>query len=142
MTTTRASARLAREPLLVIDRAARAGYPREACGVLLGTRGVDASVVSFATVARNLEAEHAHDHYELDPADLYKAEELARAAGLEVLGVWHTHPDHPAVPSDLDRERAWPGWSYLIVPVDSGIPGGVRSWTLVEGRFVEEDVLA
>ena len=142
MSTPRASVRLAREPRLVIDRAARAGYPREACGVLLGTRHVDTPVVSFATVARNLDDEQAHDHYELDPADLYRAEELARAAGLEVLGVWHTHPDHSAVPSELDRERAWPGWSYLIVPVDSGTPGGVRSWTLVEDRFIEEQVIA
>ena len=65
-----------------------------------------------------------------------------RLRGMELVGIYHTHPEHPAVPSDFDRDAAWPEWSYVILSVRSGEPAELRSWALVEegGRFEEEDV--
>jgi proteasome lid subunit RPN8/RPN11 len=119
-----------------LEHMAREGYPSETCGLLIGRD----NAVARAVPARNLVRERAGDRYELDPADHFAAEQEARAEGLEVIGVWHTHPDHPARPSETDRAAAWPGWSYLILAV---IPGGVtdiRSWRLAGEHFVEQAI--
>ena len=118
----------------------QARYPREACGLLIGRREGRRVRVRHAREARNLEAKRAHERYELDPADHLAAEDLARSLGLTVVGVWHSHPDHPPVPSENDRTRAWEGWSYLIVSVGAGAASELRSWRLAGARFVEEQV--
>ena len=93
--------------------------------------------------ARNLNVERAHDRYELDPRDQLAAERAARDSGREVIGVWHTHPDHPATPSETDRAAAWSGWSYLILSVVRGELAELRSWRLDEAtrRFLPETTL-
>ena len=123
-----------------IDRWVQGAYPHEACGLLIGTRrpsdgGSDAV---DAVHAGNLNEERPKDRYQLDPADHFAAEEQARAAGLEVVGVWHSHPDHPAQPSETDRSAAWEGWSYLILSVTSEGVTESRSWRLREEAFIEE----
>jgi len=123
-----------------IDSWVVAAYPHEACGLLIGTRRPDdgGSDVVDAFHARNLNEERPGDRYQLDPVDHFAAEGQARAAGLEVIGVWHSHPDHPAQPSETDRSAAWEGWSYLIMSVT---PEGVtetRSWRLRGEAFIEE----
>jgi proteasome lid subunit RPN8/RPN11 len=128
-----------------LESLVRAGYPHETCGLLLGTReGPDGarSRVERVEVARNLRIERAHDRYELDPADFLRIDEVARAAGLEVLGVWHSHPDHPARPSETDRAAAWEGWSYVIVSVAADGVRDLRSWRLEGEAFREEEVAA
>ena len=92
---------------------ARARYPDEACGLLIGRRCATRARVELVREARNVAAARARERYELDPVDHLAAEELARSLGLEVVGVWHSHPDHPALPSETDRERAWEG---VVVP--------------------------
>lgn len=119
---------------------ARAGYPREACGLLVGRGGQDRWQVAAVRQARNLNTERAHDRYELDPEDFLAADREARADGLEILGVWHTHPDHPAEPSETDRAAAWPGWSYVILEVGEGGVAALRSWRLAGAVFEEEEV--
>ena len=79
-------------------------------------------------------------HVEVDPRDHMAAEHEARALGLTVVGVWHSHPDHPAEPSETDRASAWEGWSYLIARVTAGGVEHIRSWRLAGERFVEEPV--
>ncbi len=123
-----------------IERWVLDAYPHEACGLLIGTRrpsdgGSDAV---DASRGRNLNQERPGDRYELDPAQHLAVEEKARASGLEVVGVWHSHPDHPAAPSETDRRAAWEGWSYLILSVAPEGVAGIRSWRLREGAFVEE----
>ena len=113
-----------------------AGYPSETCGLLIGRD----STVARAVPARNLNRERAGDRYELDPADHFAAEQEARAEGLEVIGVWHTHPDHPARPSETDRAAAWPGWSYLILAVIAGGVTDIRSWQLAGEHFTEQAI--
>ena len=92
------------------------------------------------TQARNLNTERAEDRYEMDPLDLLRADEMARARRLDIVGVWHTHPDHPARPSATDRAQAWDGWSYLILEVGAGGVQAMRSWRLEGAEFVEEAV--
>ena len=78
----------------------------------------------------------------LDPDDLISADLAAREAGLEVVGFWHTHPDHPAHPSETDREAAWDGYSYVILSVSGKRVEDLRSWRLNGEGFVEERVEA
>lgn len=121
-----------------IEHWAAGGYPLETCGLLLGSRGDgDARVLDVAS-ARNVNQSRARDRYELDPLDFLAADRAARSAGLDVVGVWHSHPDHPAEPSVTDRAQAWEGWSYLIASVSADGVRGLRSWRLNGGHFVEE----
>jgi proteasome lid subunit RPN8/RPN11 len=140
--------RLPRPLRAEIEEWARASHPLEACGLLLGSNVGALVVVTEVRGARNLNVERAHDRYDLDPLDLLAAENDARARALEVVGIWHSHPDHPAEPSETDRARAWHRWSYVIVSVSSEGAGEVRSFRLVHadgdaesgGRFVAEAI--
>ncbi|MCY2959579.1 MAG: M67 family metallopeptidase [Planctomycetota bacterium] len=116
----------------------RVRYPREACGLLIGLRAEKHIEVVQVREARNRDLEHAALRYLLDPVDHLAAEEDAAANGFEVVGIWHSHPDHPACPSELDREQAWAGWSYVILAVEHGRTSDLRSWRLVGERFEEE----
>lgn len=119
---------------------ARQGYPHETCGLLLGVRSGNQHLVSQVRRAHNLNVERAEDRYELDPDDFLSGDREARAAGLDIVGIWHSHPDHPARPSATDRDGAWPGWSYLIVSVGREGVGEIRSWRLNGGEFEEEEI--
>jgi len=123
-----------------IDGWTRAGYPEETCGLLIGRPHAGRAETARAILARNLNRERARDRYELDPADFLAADLAAREDRLEIVGVWHSHPDHPAEPSETDRLAAWEGWSYLIVEVTRSGVAAVRSWRLQSQRFVEEPI--
>lgn len=123
-----------------IESWARAGYPEETCGLLIGRANGTEVEVQDAVRARNLDVERARDRYELDPQDYLAADRRARGAGLEIVGVWHSHPEHPARPSPTDLERGWAGWSYVIVSVTRAGVQELRSWRLENGGFVEEEV--
>lgn len=113
------------------------GYPAEACGFLLGVEGEPRQVRQVRRGA-NLLADSTRDRYLIDPTDTLKAEKEAQESGMEVLGFYHSHPDHPAVPSSHDRERAWPWYSYLIVATTIDGVQAVRSWRLQEEGMVED----
>ena len=121
-----------------LEQRAAAAYPREACGLLVGRRGVSGEVLEV-TEGKNVEA--GADRYSLDPLHLLEVERGARARGLEVVGVWHSHPDHDAVPGALDRAGAQEGWSYLIVSVRAGAPSGARCWRATPAGLAEERLL-
>lgn len=121
-------------------------YPEECCGFLIGrfddgTDGNGASVVRVEPADNQREEERAR-RYTIAPEEVLHTMRAARAEGLDVVGYYHSHPDHPAEPSELDREHAWPGVSYLIVPVAAGRAGTARSWRLTDDRdgFTEEAV--
>lgn len=120
-------------------RWAQAGYPQETCGLLIGWVENGSIHVRRALQARNLAA-RAGVRFDLDPGDHVAAEREAHAHGLAIVGVWHSHPDHPAVPSESDRASAWERWSYLILSVNSGGLDGLRAWRLAQGVFREEEV--
>jgi proteasome lid subunit RPN8/RPN11 len=118
----------------------RQGYPEETCGLLLGRRSGAERVVVQVRQARNLNRERAQDRYELDPEDYLAADRDARAEGLDVVGIWHSHPDHPAKPSATDLASAWPGWSYLIVAIGRAGVRDIRCWGLNGDDFQEEEI--
>jgi proteasome lid subunit RPN8/RPN11 len=78
----------------------------------------------------------------INPETVLAAHKEARSLGLDIVGYYHSHPDHPAQPSDFDREHAWPGLSYLIVSVQGGKVAEARSWRLTDerDRYEEETV--
>ena len=117
---------------------AGAGYPHECCGLLLGRAGEGVVRVEEVVQARNANAERRRDRYEIDPEDFLRADARSRELGLDIVGVWHTHPDHAARPSETDRESAWPGWSYLILSVGAEGVRAMRCWRLDGSVFVEE----
>lgn len=123
----------------IIGRAAR-GYPHEVCGLLLGSAGEDGIRVERNHDARNLAEDRPSDRYTLDPRDFLAADTDARRAGLEIVGIWHTHPDHPARPSETDRSKAWPGYVYLILSVRREGVVDLTGWRLDGARFVEHPV--
>ena len=81
----------------------------------------------------------AHDRYWIDPADLLRIQKQARDQGLEIIGIYHSHPDHPAVPSECDRRLAWPVYSYLIASVCQGQVVAVQSWRLNDAQLFESE---
>lgn len=124
-----------------IERWAREGYPLETCGLMLGRLDNGLVKVEEVTCARNLNAERAHDRYDLDPQDFLDADGAARGRGWDIVGIWHSHPDHPARPSKTDREAAWRGWSYLILSVNRERVEELRSWHLEQEEFEEEAIV-
>jgi len=79
--------------------------------------------------------ETERNRFLIDPLDQLRVEKDARARGLEVLGYYHSHPDHPARPSIYDRKHAWPWYSYVIISVEQGVPKDLTSWVLAEDRW-------
>ncbi len=131
-------------------------YPGECCGLLLGkSNGVRKHVREIVPL-KNLRNDPARaqellpvddpgreterNRFLIDPLDQLRVEKEARSRGLEVLGYYHSHPDHPARPSNYDREHAWPWYSYLIVSVVRGIAEDSTCWVLAEdqGMFHSE----
>jgi proteasome lid subunit RPN8/RPN11 len=105
-------------------------YPEESCGVLLGMVSEDARVVQEAVPLANI-AETRRNRYRIAPVDLIRAEKAARLAGWEILGFYHSHPDHPAEPSATDLAEAhWLGCSYVITAVLSSGATETRSFRL------------
>lgn len=116
-------------------------YPDEGAGLLLGTIRSQGKVVTEILTLENARAASArHNRYLLTTEDYMHGENEAARRGLDVLGVFHSHPDHPNQPSDFDRDWAMPWFSYIITSVHAGQATASRSWRLAEdrSRFFEE----
>jgi proteasome lid subunit RPN8/RPN11 len=130
-------------------------YPYECCGALLGrdlglaenavsdkkSHGVSREVRSLFPLV-NRRDDSPRNRFSVTADDVRDAEKNAGAQGLEVIGWYHSHPDHPARPSDYDRDHAWPWYSYIIVSVHTGVPQDMTSWRLKDDRsgFLEENI--
>ena len=121
-----------------IRRHGRDSYPDECCGALVGRGGL----VTEALALPNAAVETARRRFTIGPHDYRAAERRAAEQGAELLGFYHSHPDHPARPSRYDLDHAWPAFAYVIVAVEDGQPGALTSWRLREDRsaFDEEPV--
>jgi proteasome lid subunit RPN8/RPN11 len=115
-----------------IRREGERAYPAECCGVLAGLPGDVKEVVRLVSVT-NRRTDDPH-RYLIAPDDLRRIEGELRASGLEVLGCYHSHPDHPAAPSTFDADHAWPWYSYIIVRVDRARAADLTSWVLDDDR--------
>ena len=114
-------------------------YPHECCGALLGRdselkeQGAPREVRSLFPLV-NRRDDSPRNRFSVSAEDVRGAEKAAREQGLEVVGWYHSHPDHPARPSQYDREHAWPWYSYIIVSVEDGSPQDLTSWRLNDDR--------
>ena len=103
---------------MAINAHAEDGYPHEVCGFLVGPRG--GGRVNEAVRATNLVVERARDRYEIDPRDMIRIQRRVDDEGLDLVGYYHSHPDHPARASVFDAERSWAGPVYVIVSCEKG----------------------
>lgn len=128
--------------LQTASRHAQMSYPEECCGVLIGRTAEGSTHVERVLSVGNERQDSRHNRYLISPETVLAAHKEARALGLDVVGYYHSHPDHPARPSEYDREHAWPFYSYVIVAVEKGRPAAMTSWVLDDAtsRFVEQAV--
>ncbi|UJS18100.1 MAG: M67 family metallopeptidase [Candidatus Jettenia sp.] len=124
-----------------IENEVRKSYPLECCGLLIGTNTSEKKVVEVYPV-QNKNTERTHDRYEIDGKEFTRVDKEAAKKGLQIIGIYHSHPDHPAIPSVFDTERAWFGYSYMIIAIEKGKKIEVRSWVYdeVEKQFEEEKI--
>lgn len=119
-------------------------YPYECCGLLLGSFTADGvKVISKIYPISNAREEQAkRTRFLIRPEELIRGERFAAAQGLDIVGFYHSHPDHPAVPSQYDLEHAWPLYSYIVVSVKAGTAQDLRSWEMQpdRSRFNEETI--
>lgn len=109
-------------------------YPHECCGLLIGQYHPSGKTVLEVHPLDNERADSRHNRFLISPETILRADRDARARGLDVVGFYHSHPDAPAIPSEFDREQAWPTYSYVIVAIEAGRATDLRSWTLDDDR--------
>jgi proteasome lid subunit RPN8/RPN11 len=137
------SVKLRPEHLEAIRQHGERTYPEECGGLLLGALENDVRVIREVLPLENVRKDSRHNRVEINPLDYARAERLAAKRDLGVWGYYHSHPNHPAVPSGFDLEHApFIEWSYLIVSVREGKAQEVRAWTVREDRsqFDEEEI--
>ena len=117
-------------------------YPHECCGFILGQFKDDESFGVEYIPASNVKEDNRTRRFLIDPLAYQKAEDMADKQGLSIISIVHSHPDHPDKPSEFDRDHAWPGFSYIIISVQSGKSVSYRSWQLNLDRkfFIEENI--
>lgn len=127
---------LSEEHALAIESQAEQGYPDEICGLLLGR--LDQERLEFdideITLLVNRRLEAARNRFLIDPDDYRETEREAARRGLDIVGVYHSHPDAPARPSDYDRDHAWPFSAYLIASTVDRKVVDMTGWLLNEDR--------
>jgi len=120
-------------------------YPYECCGLLLGRFAEDGVKIcaEIYPISNARDEEAKRNRFLIRPEELMRGEKQAAAKGLEVVGFYHSHPDHPAAPSQYDLEHAWPAYSYIVVAVGSGRAEDLRSWEMQtdRSRFNEEEIV-
>lgn len=134
-------------------------YPDECCGLLLGqlqgtvktlievlpTKNAwdTEAVEAFQSVESSVHPSATkRNHFTIAPEVMLKVQKEARDRNLNIIGIYHSHPDHPAVPSDFDQAIAWQQYSYIIISVQQGIASDLRSWSLNDNhQFQPEDIL-
>jgi proteasome lid subunit RPN8/RPN11 len=129
-----------------IERHGAETYPHECIGILLGRDQVGCRAVTEIIPMENAWNRADANPYEagpgdstrnrslVDPKDYLRAEHEARNRGMDIVGFYHSHPDHPARPSEFDRRNAWPWFSYVILAVENGVPREMTAWVLSEDR--------
>ena len=148
--------KLSTEHLQAICAHAASTYPEECCGLLLGKLTQDSKILVEVIATQNIWSTEAaqisaieaiepttkRSYYEIPPEDMLKVQKQARARGLNIIGIYHSHPDHPAIPSEFDRVYAWQQYSYIIVSVQQGKADTLHSWLLDDDhQFQLEEIV-
>lgn len=143
------------EHLQMICNHAERTYPEECCGIMLGKiEDGEKTVVEVWETLNVWEEEKwaefpasggersKNSTFAIAPLEIIKAQKVARDRQLQIVGFYHSHPDHPAIPSEMDRAIAWAVYSYIIVSVPKGKANELRSWCLDDAhQFQEEEIL-
>ena len=131
-----------------IEEEGVSAYPNECCGNMIGRDVSDGActrrIVERLEAMQNVwDAQEQRRRFAIDPLALMKAEKSAAAEGNVVLGFYHSHPDHPARPSETDRQYGWPFYSYVIVSIAGGAAVDMTSWVLDEQTeaFSRQDIV-
>jgi proteasome lid subunit RPN8/RPN11 len=136
--------RLSPELEKIIRTGGEAAYPNECCGVLIGEIDNEGGKTAKSALAVDNAREDGEQYHRflITPEDMLRAEQAARAAKLDVIGFYHSHPDHPSAPSGYDKDHALPFYSYVIVSVDDGKAQVLTSWELTGDRidFIQENI--
>ena len=136
-------------PLNIYDAAletmqlhAQQDFPNECCGFLYGEETDGERIIMLAKPVLNNKEGDQRRRFEISPLDYMRAEQYALNNGLTLLGVYHSHPQHPAIPSEHDLKQAMPWFSYIILSVMDGKTDHLRSWQLNEDKtnFIEEKI--
>ena len=120
----------------------REAYPEECCGALLGTAVNGCARVARIARMENARREERRRRYVIEPLEYARIERQADSESLSVLGFYHSHPDHPAVPSEYDRDHGFPFFHYIVLSVGAGVPGEAASFVLSDdrGAFEREEI--
>ncbi|AFY55951.1 putative metal-dependent protease of the PAD1/JAB1 superfamily [Rivularia sp. PCC 7116] len=146
--------RLNKHHLQIINNHAESAYPDECCGVVLGSISCDSKIVVEVIPTQNAWDSYAADdfsgsdsdrskkrRYTIAPREMLQLQKTARERNLDIIGIFHSHPDYPAIPSEFDRKYAWQEYSYIIVSVQKGQPTDVFSWVLDDNsQFQQEEI--
>lgn len=125
-----------------IEKAGESAYPDECCGVMIGRDEPGTRIVErLIAVANVWNEQERRRRFEIDPKELMRIDKAAGEAGKIVLGFYHSHPDHPARPSETDRERGWPFYSYIIVRIAERHAEDMTCWVLDEASDLFEKQL-
>jgi proteasome lid subunit RPN8/RPN11 len=137
------SIKLAQQQLDEIRQHGERTFPEECGGLLLGVMEGETRVIRETLPLENVRKDSRHNRVEISPLDYAKAEREATKRGLGVWGYYHSHPNHPAIPSGFDLDHApFIEWSYLIVSVREGVAQEIRAWTVREDRSqFDEEIL-
>ena len=114
-------------------------YPYECCGFLFGNEEGENRRISSIQIVKNISDEDQRRRFSISAADYIQAEKHAEENNLSLLGIYHSHPDHPAIPSETDRLTALPFFSYVIISVMNNQISDVNSWRLNEQNQFEEE---
>jgi proteasome lid subunit RPN8/RPN11 len=118
-----------------IARYAEAAHPEECCGLLIGTFDESGKTVrDLLPIANAREDDARRNRFLIGPMEMLRGERHARGLGLDVVGIYHSHPDVAPVPSQFDLDHAWPVYSYVIVTATATGAGEMRSWELRADR--------
>jgi proteasome lid subunit RPN8/RPN11 len=109
-------------------------YPHECCGFMLGSAEEGLQRISEIRSQENERTDSRENRFVISPEQFRAAEKYARKAGLLLVGIYHSHPDSPARPSEYDRDHAWPWFSYVIVSVKGGKAAEANAWQLRDDR--------
>lgn len=121
---------------------AAGSFPDECCGFIYGKEEGDLRLIEKIRVVNNAKEGDKRRRFEISPLDYLKAEQFAEDQGLQLLGVYHSHPNHPAVASETDRLSAQPYFSYVILSIVDSRFAEIRSWRLNDDRQFEEEIIS
>jgi proteasome lid subunit RPN8/RPN11 len=129
------------KPLDAMYGDALQSYPDECCGFFFGREVDEERIITDVLIVNNSKEGDKKRRFEISPKDYLNAERFADEKGLQLLGVYHSHPNHPAIPSEHDRVAAQPYFSYIIISVKENEIADIRSWQLNESSQFEEETI-